>query len=361
MRSQEQGEVRPAIRKLRLAGGQQLSAMEHDVHHHQQQQIRQVMEMPPGFRFHPTDEELITHYLARKVADPAGFAAHAVGEADLNKCEPHDLPSMATMGEKEWYFFCVKDRKYPTGLRTNRATESGYWKATGKDRDIFRGKALVGMKKTLVFYTGRAPRGSKTGWVMHEYRLNRRHGAFTDAAAPKEWVLCRVFKKSLEPAAAGKRGAGAGAGAAAADVVGLASCALPPLMDVSGFGGGALLSATAATTSVAPPPPAHVTCFSNDLEGQFLNPPPFLLPSADSPATSMSQDAVAADHLAMGLASASPFLASIQTQFMQDALAWSMPDELLLGSGGGWYFYKGERERLSGASQVNPGEISSSR
>lgn len=49
------------------------------------------MELPPGFRFHPTDEELITYYLAPKVLD-CNFSAKAIGEVDLNKVEPWDLP-----------------------------------------------------------------------------------------------------------------------------------------------------------------------------------------------------------------------------------------------------------------------------
>lgn len=78
---------------------------------------------------------------------------------------------MACVGGKEWYFYSQRDRKYATGLRTNRATVSGYWKATGKDRAIIRKGSLVGMRKTLVFYQGRAPKGRKSDWVMHEFRL----------------------------------------------------------------------------------------------------------------------------------------------------------------------------------------------
>ncbi|KAL0451758.1 UNVERIFIED_CONTAM: NAC domain-containing protein 46 [Sesamum latifolium] len=102
------------------------------------------------------------------------------------------------MGEKEWYFFWQRDRKYPTGMRTNRATESGYWKATGKDKEIHRGRnsCLVGMKKTLVFYIGRAPKGHKTNWIMHEYRLEGDFSNFNLSMPGKEeWVVCRVFLK----------------------------------------------------------------------------------------------------------------------------------------------------------------------
>ncbi|KAF0889091.1 hypothetical protein E2562_021143 [Oryza meyeriana var. granulata] len=170
--------------------------------------------LPPGFRFHPTDEEVISSYLLQKFLNPS-FTSLPIGEVDLNKCEPWDLPGKARMGEKEWYFFYHKDMKYPTGMRTNRATKEGYWKATGKDREIFKqqpaaatsyggnSKKLVGMKKTLVFYMGRAPKGTKTNWVMHEFRLhaNLHNDNPNLRVNPKdEWVVCKVFHKNGDEA-----------------------------------------------------------------------------------------------------------------------------------------------------------------
>ncbi|EYU27529.1 hypothetical protein ABFS82_13G149900 [Erythranthe guttata] len=162
--------------------------------------------LPPGFRFHPRDEELVCDYLMKWISGCAHPFPLLI-EVDLNKCEPWDIPVTARVGGKEWYFYCQRDRKYATGLRTNRATISGYWKATGKDRHVIRKGSLVGMRKTLVFYVGRAPKGRKTEWVMHEFRME---GTRVPAApkpvspAKEDWVLCRVFYKSRQEIPGGK-------------------------------------------------------------------------------------------------------------------------------------------------------------
>ncbi|GER25744.1 NAC domain-containing protein [Striga asiatica] len=166
-------------------------------------------QVPPGFRFHPTEEELLRYYLRKKVAYEK-IDLDVIREVDLNKLEPWDIQEKCKIGstpQNDWYFFSHKDKKYPTGTRTNRATAAGFWKATGRDKPIYSTGKRIGMRKTLVFYRGRAPHGQKSDWIMHEYRLddnnsnnnnnNNIHDISTNRAPEPEegWVVCRVFKK----------------------------------------------------------------------------------------------------------------------------------------------------------------------
>ncbi|KAL2508073.1 NAC domain-containing protein 86 [Forsythia ovata] len=52
--------------------------------------------LPPGFRFHPTDEALVAYYLKRKI-NGRKIELEIIPKVDLYKCEPWDLPaSIAT-------------------------------------------------------------------------------------------------------------------------------------------------------------------------------------------------------------------------------------------------------------------------
>lgn len=53
------------------------------------------LNLPPGFRFHPTDEELVVHYLCRKAADRR-LPVPIIAEIDLYKFNPWDLPGIKT-------------------------------------------------------------------------------------------------------------------------------------------------------------------------------------------------------------------------------------------------------------------------
>ncbi|KAJ8567064.1 hypothetical protein K7X08_019272 [Anisodus acutangulus] len=161
--------------------------------------------MLPGFRFHPTDEELVGFYLKRKIQQRS-LPIELIKQVDIYKYDPWDLPKLASTGEKEWYFYCPRDRKYRNSARPNRVTGAGFWKATGTDRPIYSSDSTkcIGLKKSLVFYRGRAARGIKTDWMMHEFRLPTTN---SESASPKKfleknfppndsWAICRIFKKT---------------------------------------------------------------------------------------------------------------------------------------------------------------------
>uniref|UniRef100_A0A0E0JGN3 NAC domain-containing protein n=1 Tax=Oryza punctata TaxID=4537 RepID=A0A0E0JGN3_ORYPU len=154
------------------------------------------MVLPPGFGFHPKDTELIFHYLKKKIHGQK-IEYEIIPEVDIYKHEPWDLPAKCDVPtqDNKWHFFAARDRKYPNGSRSNRATVAGYWKSTGKDRAIKMDKRTIGTKKTLVFHEGRPPTGRRTEWIMHEYYIDERECQ----ACPDmkdAFVLCRVTKRN---------------------------------------------------------------------------------------------------------------------------------------------------------------------
>jgi hypothetical protein len=58
-------------------------------------------QVPPGFRFHPTEEELLHYYLRKKVAYEK-IDLDVIREVDLNKLEPWDIQGNASFSH---FFF----------------------------------------------------------------------------------------------------------------------------------------------------------------------------------------------------------------------------------------------------------------
>ncbi|CAB4289899.1 unnamed protein product [Prunus armeniaca] len=161
-------------------------------------------QVPPGFRFQPTEEELLLYYLRKRVSCEK-IDLDVIRDIDLTKLEPWDIQAekckIGSLPQNDWYLFSHKDKKYPSGTRTNRATIAGFWKATGRDKVIYSNGRPIGLRKTLVFYNGRAPHGERSDWLMYEYNhivSNAMGGAATEEEG---WVVCHIFikkKKNLK-------------------------------------------------------------------------------------------------------------------------------------------------------------------
>ncbi|MBA0697387.1 hypothetical protein Goari_020928, partial [Gossypium aridum] len=156
---------------------------------------RSVNHLPPGFRFCPTDEELVLHFLYPKSLRLPCYS-NIIPELDLHRLHPWELDGKALMSGKRYFFFSQK--------MENRVLENGYWKQLDMEEPIFSGgsSGKVGVKKLFEFYIGRAPFGMKTNWVMQEYHLCN-WGSAPSLHYPKtkgirkldsnyKWVLCKV-------------------------------------------------------------------------------------------------------------------------------------------------------------------------
>ncbi|XP_059434357.1 protein NTM1-like 9 [Corylus avellana] len=164
------------------------------------------LELPRGFRFCPTDQELVNYFLRSKITGINHQALHFIPQLDHDffKWEPWDLPESSGLPTKdeEWFFFSPRHRN---GNRMNRATNAGYWKVVGKDQKIWSGGSLIGRKKILLFYLGSTSNAKITDWVMHEYHATLKELDGTTNPAQKTFVLCHLFKRPNNGSKAPKR------------------------------------------------------------------------------------------------------------------------------------------------------------
>ncbi|KAI9090577.1 hypothetical protein K1719_028430 [Acacia pycnantha] len=128
-----------------------------------------------------------------------------IPELDIYEYNPWDLPQVsgeASLRDTEqWFFFIPRQESEARGGRPRRLTTTGYWKATGSPNHVYSSENLIiGMKRTMVFYNGRAPNGHKTEWKMNEYKaIVSAEPSSTHPPHPRtrvEYSVCRVYKKS---------------------------------------------------------------------------------------------------------------------------------------------------------------------
>ncbi|XP_038902139.1 NAC domain-containing protein 90-like [Benincasa hispida] len=163
-------------------------------------------EILPGFRFFPTEEELVSFYLHNQLQGRRKDMHRVIPVVDIYAIEPFDLSrysgQRSRRDSEQWFFFVKQQEREARGGRANRTTSSGsgYWKATGSPSYVYSShNKVIGVKKTMVFYRGKAPTGNKTKWKMNEYKAIQNippHSPSSSTPIPQlrhEFSLCRVY------------------------------------------------------------------------------------------------------------------------------------------------------------------------
>ncbi|KAL6559601.1 hypothetical protein OROGR_004718 [Orobanche gracilis] len=169
--------------------------------------------LPPGFRFQPTDEEIVFQYLARKIFS-CPLPARVIPEID-NIFSYNPLEYLPGGSNEEMYFFSNRERSNDRNVISNRssiATCGGHWRPIGFHKQISCSKGMmpiIGIRRTLVFCKGKTTfSASATNLFMHLYciavprntsciiRQKNRSSQFLFVRIGK-WDLCRIFLKKV--------------------------------------------------------------------------------------------------------------------------------------------------------------------
>jgi len=183
------------------------------VEEYYQQQQHLLMSMPInaliGFRFNPTDIELIEGYLKKRISSSLlpEAAEGFIVDFDIYSCNPWELPRhhfRYPSQQREMFFFTPtrppNSSSKSSSSRCARTAGCGVWHGNGQDHRIVKNGVVIGhttsfkfkmIEPAVVDAGAEREKGSnknsnrngnrngngrrKTDWLMHEYRLTSTH------------------------------------------------------------------------------------------------------------------------------------------------------------------------------------------
>jgi hypothetical protein len=144
--------------------------------------------LPVGFRFRPSDEELVRDYLLKKVKGEE-LPWDGIDECDLYGEKP--LWQICGDQEDEKVYFFARLKKLSKS-RVARTAGSGVWHENASHHIYDEEGEVIGSRKLFCFKVKDGSTMKRSDWVMHEFSLVGEHEQST------KWVLCTLQKKGSE-------------------------------------------------------------------------------------------------------------------------------------------------------------------
>ncbi|XP_051218687.1 uncharacterized protein [Lolium perenne] len=159
---------------------------------------------PPGFRFTPTDDELIEYYLLPRLQGRPHVPTDAIIEDYVYRYHPDQLLLNGDYKNRDhggcWYFLSSRLRKYENGDRPSRCTEDGRgrWKtSTGTNSGVTRGKIKYSYSVLNYFEGTNYKEEDKGEWLMREITIpeyeNKLDGSSKRRKTLDEFVVCKIY------------------------------------------------------------------------------------------------------------------------------------------------------------------------
>ncbi|KAK3133505.1 hypothetical protein QOZ80_6AG0537400 [Eleusine coracana subsp. coracana] len=151
-------------------------------------------EISIGFRFKPTDEELVEFYLLPRLQGRPTVANDAIIEANVYEFHPD-------RGEDAWFFLSPRTRAYQKGSRAARKTGDGCgrWKSSMATKAV-EIDGITFSKNSLNYFVGTLKNEQKTKWLMRELSIPEYEIERGTSATLDEYVLCKIYVSPMHKA-----------------------------------------------------------------------------------------------------------------------------------------------------------------